>query len=332
MKIIIVGCGLSGCVAANLLKRKGHTIEIFETRDHIAGNCYDKDIRGVNVHQYGAHIFHTKDQQVWDFVNRFARFNNYTHRVRANTKEGLISIPYSKKTENELGRKLSDTEIHELIFREYSERHWGTTWENLPSSITQRVPQRRLNEDDRYFEEKYQGIPIDGYTNMFSNMLEGISVQLEVEPNDWRKKKADLFIYTGKADEYFDYQWGHLPYRSLKFEHQIADPQSDFSFEKGAVINECNTLSYNRTVDNSAFLADKKGKTVLTRDYPSEHNEENLPIYPKNFGAGLALYKNHYKKAISAQKNTIFLGRLATYKYLDMWMAIKQAMRLADDF
>ena len=191
MKVNIIGCGLSGATAAILLKEQGHDVEIFDLRDHIGGNCYDSKINGVTVHKYGSHIFHTNDEDVWTFLNRYTKFNNYVHRVRANTKEGLISIPFSKKTAEELGKDLSPKEIQELLFVEYSERHWGIPWDNLPKSISGRVPNKREDHDDRYFTDKYQGIPVNGYTEMFKGMLDGIKVNLGVERNAWRKLKCD---------------------------------------------------------------------------------------------------------------------------------------------
>ena len=160
---------------------------------------------------------------------------------------------------------------------------------------------------------------------MFNNMLEGIKVHLNVEKQDYKKLNADLTVYTGKPDEYFNFCYGKLPYRSLKFEHFEVPEAGRFSWDKGAVINECNSLPYNRTMDNGVYLNEKSKHTILTRDYPEEHNEFNDPIYPKDFGEGMELY-SQYKKLIKAEANTLFLGRLASYKYLDMWMAVKQAM------
>ncbi len=325
MKINIIGCGLSGITSAILLKEKGHNVEIFETRQHIGGNCYDEDMNGIKVHKYGLHCFHTNDEQVWNFLNRYTRFNNHNLRVRANTKYGLINIPYSKLTEKQIGKKLTDVEIHNLIFKNYSERHWGIPWKDLPKSISNRVPTRRNSFDDRYSLDKYQGIPEKGYTDMMHNMLDGIKVHTGVSEKTFRNLKCDKMIYTGKPDTFFNYKFGKLPYRSLKFEHFQGKSTKLFSFALGAQINECeNTnLKYNRTVDNSIFLNQTKDYTVYTRDYPEEHDETNDPIYPKNFGAGRDIYAR-YKKAAQSEGNVIFLGRLATYKYLDMWMAIKQ--------
>lgn len=326
MNVKIVGCGISGITAAILLREQGHKVEMFEHRDHIGGNCFDYKDKGITVHQYGSHIFHTPDKKVWDFLNRYSLFNNYLHKVRANTKLGLISIPYNNKTIKQIGKDLSEKEIQNLIFKEYSERHWGTTWENLPKAIINRIPKKRKNKDDRYFAEDYQGIPIKGYTEMFKNMLDGIKVHLSIKKEDFKKIKSDFTIYTGKPDEFFDFCYGELPYRSLRFEHFYHKKSDLFTFKKGAVINECNNKEYNRTSDNSVFLNEKCKYTIFTRDYPEEHNETNEPIYPKNFGEGQIMYYK-YKKLIDQQKNTLFLGRLASYKYLDMWMAIKQVMK-----
>ncbi len=324
MKVNVVGCGLSGITAAIILKSQGHAVEVFETRSHIGGNCYDEKKDGITVHKYGSHIFHTNHRDVWDFVNRYSSFNNYVHKVRANTKLGLISIPYNKKTVKQIGKDLSPVEIQDLIFREYSERHWGIPWESLPKSISGRIPQKRDSDDDRYFAESYQGIPTNGYSDMFSNMLEGIKVHVDTSKNEYKNFKCDKIIYTGKPDEFFDFFYGKLPYRSLKFKHFKGPRSPKFTYESGAVINECNSQPYNRTSDNGVFLNETKLKhTIYTRDYPEEHNDTNDPIYPKNFGRGKDIY-SLYKKAIQSEKNVIFLGRLATYKYLDMWMAIKQ--------
>jgi len=326
MKINIIGCGLSGITSAILLKEQGHEVEIFESRPHIGGNCFDKKQDGVTVHQYGAHIFHTSDEEVWSFVNRYSKFNDYNHKVRANTELGQISIPYSKKTAEQIGHDLSPKEIQDLVFKQYSERHWGIPWENLPKSISGRVPNKRDNYDDRYFTDTHQGIPEKGYTEMFKSMLDGIKVNVGVSKGEYRNLKCDKMIYTGKPDEFFDFSFGKLPYRSLRFEHFKAKRDEKFSFKLGSVINECNDKPYNRTSDNSVFLNEKGSEeTIYTRDYPEEHDDSNDPIYPKNFGEGLDIYKQ-YKKAIDAENNVLFLGRLASYKYLDMWMAIKQVM------
>jgi UDP-galactopyranose mutase len=327
MKIKIIGCGITGIISAVILKEMGHNVEIFDSRDHIGGNCFDEKIENITVHKYGAHIFHTNDENVWSFVNRYTKFNNYTHKVRANTNYGLISLPYSFLTRDQIGRDLSLNEIQKLIFVDYSERHWGVAWDSLPPSIINRVPTKRESYDDRYFTDKYQGMPISGYSNMFKSMLDGIEVHLSVDNNYYKKiindSNFNLLIYTGKIDDYFDYCYGELEYRSLKFEHVVTTKTDLFNWEKGAVINECNKKPFNRTVDNSVFLNENFSNTVLTRDFPEDHNKHNDPIYPKNFGKNIEVYSK-YNKLANKQNKVMFLGRLATYKYLDMWMAIKQ--------
>ncbi len=328
MKVNVIGCGLSGVTAAILLKEKGHDVEIFECRDHIAGNCFDKkNDDGVTVHEYGSHIFHTNNERVWEFLNRYTKFNDYQHRVRANTKEGQISIPFSKKTAEQLGRDLEPLEIQELLFREYSERHWGIPWEDLPKSISGRVPNKRDDHDDRYFTDKFQGIPEHGYTEMFKAMLEGFTVHLGVSKDEYKKHKCDLTVYTGKPDEYYDFEYGKLPYRSLIFEHKrVKQNKQEYSWDLGSVINECNTKPFNRSMDSSVYLNETAEYTTITRDHPCEHDDTNEAIYPKPFGEGPDIF-NKYKKLQKADKSTIFLGRLATYKYLDMWMAVAQVQQ-----
>lgn len=327
MKINIIGCGLSGVTSAILLKEQGHDVEIFETRSHIGGNCYDEKKEGVTVHKYGSHIFHTNSEEVWGFVNRYTKFNNYEHRVRANTNEGRLSIPFNKKTEEQLGKDLSPEEIQKLLFVDYSERHWGAPWEELPRSIRGRIPNKRDNYDDRYFTDTYQGIPEKGYTEMFKSMLDGVKVNLNVGKEDYKKLKGDMLVWTGTISQYYNNCHGHLPYRSLRFEHTKAKRDSkEFSYELGAVINECNKQPFNRTMDSAAYLNEKPEYTILTRDYPEEYEKgKNDPIYPKPFHGGNEIYYK-YKNQARKEKNVIFLGRLATYKYLDMWMAIKQVM------
>tara|TARA_B100001094_G_scaffold88542_1_gene84654 strand:+ start:4625 stop:5638 length:1014 start_codon:yes stop_codon:yes gene_type:complete len=329
-KAKIIGCGLSGITSAIILKEQGYDVEIFDSRNHIGGNCYDEKINDITVHKYGAHIFHTSDIQVWNFVNRYSSFNEYKHKVRANTKLGLISIPYNLFTENQLGRELTDIEITDLIFKDYSERHWGIPWSELPKSISARVPTRRNNYDDRYFTDTYQGIPSYGYTYMMNNMLSGIKVNIGVDKQYYKKiiddNRYDLMIYTGQIDKYFDQHYGTLEYRSLVFKHEKRIKDNNFSWNTGAVINECNTKKFNRTVDNSIFLNEQKDYSIYTEDYPEDYNGTNIPIYPKNFANNTSIYSK-YNNLAKKQKKIMFFGRLATYKYLDMWMAIKQVMR-----
>jgi UDP-galactopyranose mutase len=331
MKCCVIGSGLSGITASVLLKNIADVV-IYECRSHFGGNCQDEKIRNLGVfHNYGPHLFHTNDQDVWNFLSRYTAWTAYEHKVLADTSCGRISVPYNISTEIQINKRLGDEEIRDLIFRDYSEKQWGIPWNALPVAITGRVPLRRDNHDTRYFTDQYQGQPKDGYTAMFERMLEGIPVHLGVGKDEWRKHaaKADLVIYTGKIDAYFNYCYGRLPYRSLRFEHERSRERLPV-----AVINQCNKLPYTRLYDHRYFSEEsavnapplRQGEeTIITKEYPMAHDETNEPYYPMPFGAGMALYQK-YKKLADAEKKTIFIGRLATYSYLDMWMAVKQAM------
>jgi UDP-galactopyranose mutase len=251
MNIIVIGSGLSGAVTSYILNSLGsRRVKIFESRPHLAGNCFDNCAANPLIHTYGPHLFHTPDEAVWNLLSRFTQWTQYVHFVWAETNLGRISIPYNLQTQRQISQNLSDDEIRDLIFKDYSRKQWGIPWEQMPAAITGRVPMRRENEDTRYFTDKYQGQPKDGYTAMFQRMLQGIPVHLGVGKDEWRKHaaKADLVIYTGKIDEYFNYCYGRLPYRSLRFEHQRSRERLPV-----AVINQCNTLPYTRMYDHRYF-------------------------------------------------------------------------------
>jgi UDP-galactopyranose mutase len=320
MKIKIIGCGLSGITSAILLKSFGHEVEIFENRNHIGGNCYDSNLNGIYVHNYGPHIFHTNDEEVWEFLNRYTEFTSFKYCPLGDTKLGLIPLPYSLSTVKILGRELSDEEIIDVIYKDYSEKQWGVPFEKISKSILTRVPVLKNSESPSWYgDEKYQGIPSKGYTNMMTNMLDGIKIHLNIKNNEWKSVKSDLTIYTGKIDEYYNFIYGKLPYRSLRFEHEVTDKKLLHH-----AINQCNKkVDYTRIYDHSGFLNQKENLTVITKEYPIEYNGFNIPFYPIPFGEGNEIYKK-YKILADKETNVIFLGRLATYKYLDMWMAIKQ--------
>jgi UDP-galactopyranose mutase len=318
MKAIVVGCGISGIVSAILLKEKGYEVEIFDTRSHIGGNCYDHEVEGVRVHKYGPHGFHTNNENVWSFLNRYSKFNDVCLKAKANTKEGIIPIPYSPETEKIIGYKTPE-EIQDLIFKDYSEKMWGIPWEELPKSISGRLPNKREDPSECFHLDTYQGIPENGYTSMFKNMLNSIKVNLNCKPKDYQNKKYDILIYTGKIDEFFDYCYGWLEYRSLKIQFETAKPRPDL-FQ----LNECNDWnSWTRSVDHSHWHKQKLNQTVISREYPCEHDKNNLPFYPKPFGSNPEKYKK-YKKIADRLNDVIFVGRLATYKYLDMDDAVAQ--------
>lgn len=316
----VIGCGLSGITAAILLKERGYNVEIFDKRDHVGGNCYDHKINNILVHRYGPHMFHTNDDEVFEFLSRYTTWIPFKNQPKGETRLGKISLPYSKKTINELGRELTQEEIIEYIFKDYSEKQWGVSFEEIPKSITNRIPKTKDCEDPTWYEgEKYQCLPRYGYTKMMENMLNGFKIYLGCTNEDWKNKKTDLTVYTGKIDEYFNYCHGELPYRSLDFKHTITDKNLEC-----CIINQNNkTVKYTRKYDHSYFNLNPKGNTVITEEYPKKCEKGDIPFYPIPFGEGVNIY-NQYKTMTENEKDVIFVGRLATYTYLDMWMAIKQ--------
>jgi UDP-galactopyranose mutase len=321
MKVKIVGCGLSGAVAARLLTDTGHQVKIYETRNHIGGNCYDSNVCGTMMHNYGPHIFHTDDEEVFSFLSKFTEWIPFEYKPIGNTRVGKIPLPYSRKTVKALGKELTQEEIVDLIFVDYSEKQWGVCFDEIPKSITNRIPKTKDCEDPTWFEgQKYQCIPKEGYTKMFERMLEGIDIKLNCNLDEWKEdRESDLTIYTGKIDEFYDFKFGKLPYRTLKFIHEITSKKQDV-----CVYNECNVLQdYTRKYDHSYFTNNHHGLTVITKEYSKKCEEGDIPFYPIPWGEGLQIYSK-YKDLASEEEGMIFVGRLATYTYLDMWMAIKQ--------
>ncbi|MBT89565.1 MAG: hypothetical protein CMN79_03635 [Spirochaetales bacterium] len=324
MKAVVVGCGISGATAAFLLKSRGYDVEVFETRKHIAGNCYDEVVHGVTVHKYGAHVFHTNREEIWNFVNKFAEFNNFCPNVWANTREGLIPIPYNDLTRDIIGDKTQE-EIIDLIFREYSEKMWGESWENLPAEITSRIAKIKDGTDRCYHNDPYHGVPIGGFVKMFENMLEGVKVHLGCTRTDWQiVRNRDLLVFTGSIDSYFRYCYGRLDYRSLIFEWHKGEKQKVFQ------INECNKdKTWLRSIDHSFFYGNENLKHgIIHKEYSCTYDQvfgSNEPFYPVNFGENPAMYKK-YKKLADNTENVIFTGRLATYKYVDLDTAVSQTM------
>jgi UDP-galactopyranose mutase len=337
MKATVVGAGISGLTAATLLKIDGWDVEVFETRETLGGNCHDYEEDSILIHTYGPHIFHTEYEDVWEFVNQFAQFNNYRHRVQAETPfvpDKPIPIPYSRATEDIIGRAWTDHEIVESLFVEYSQKMWGKPWNELPEEITNRVPKRRDDFNEEYFTDKYQGMPIGGYTEMFKNMVDVIGeehVHLGVSEDEWKISAAvgDLVVYTGSIDSYFNYSLGELPYRTLdfKFTAILSDKPQPV-----AVINQCNNRKFTRKTDFSHFYEYKSLPLLLPMliEYPRQYVRDfgDEPIYPMNWGNNDRLASGY--KAIAHQsyggEHVIFCGRLGKYKYLDMDDAVKEAM------
>ena len=321
MKAVIVGAGLSSAVAATILKSKGHSVEVFETRPHIAGNCYDSDIKGIKVHNYGPHAFHTDDEWVWNFVNKYDTFINFKLQVKSRIQDGrVINIPYNLLTQSLVGDWDSIKIVNE-IFIPYSEKHWGSKWEDLPKSFTSRLPEKRNDTSPYYHLDKFQGLPRSGYTSWITNMFQDCKVNLDCNSNDWKKANYDILIYTGSIDSYYDYCFGHLNYRSLKFEF--------FEGVKTEInqLNECNTINnWTRTIDHSHWYLKNSNKSIFSKEFSCEFNILDLSserFYPEPHKS-----QDLYLKYKQIPTKTIFLGRLGTYKYLDMDDCIKQVFTL----
>jgi UDP-galactopyranose mutase len=324
----IIGCGLSGITAAILLRKKGYKVTVCDRRNHIGGNCYDSNVAGTLVHSYGPHYFHTNDDEVFEFLSQYTEWFDYRYKPKGNTKLGLISLPYSKKTIKELSRELTQDEIVDVIFKDYSEKQWGVPFNEIPKSITNRIPKTKDDEDPSWFkDEKYQCMPKHGYTKMMEKMLEGIVVFLNSKDEYWKAWSTDLTVYTGKIDEYFDYCYGKLPYRSLTFKHTFTKDKMNVA----AINQNTAAVPYTRIYDHSHCMYQHSGPTIITEEYPKQWEEGDIPFYPMPFGEGIELY-NKYKELADKEENVLFIGRLATYTYLDMWMAIKQAMLKIENY
>ena len=276
-KAIIVGAGLSGSTSAALLKSAGYDVEIFEKRGHLGGNCFDEFVNGICVHKYGPHGFHTNKERVWNFLNKFTKFNKVSLRVQAETSEGVIPIPFNKNSCRIIGEKTPE-EIRDLIFVDYSEKMWGLSWKDIPRGITNRLPVIRESFDDRYHLDKYQGIPVKGYTEMFKSMLEGITVHIGTSNKDWENRPYDILVYTGKIDEYYDYKFGKLGYRSLRFE-QFSSKKKRYHTAKSV---------QQKTLDarhRSLPLATARYRAIYIHKRISNGiRRKHTPFYPKTLG------------------------------------------------
>lgn len=327
MRVLIVGCGLSGATCAALLKRENQSNEIVlvDCREHIAGNCYDSYLGGILTHNYGPHAFHTDKKHVWDFVNSFVPFYEFKHQVQAELDDGKrIHVPFNNLSVDVVGEWTPEM-IQRQLFHAYSEKHWGVAWDMLPDYIRGRVPQRRDDNISGYHLDPYQGLPRGGFHELVLAMLDGCTYYLGI--TDWQLfrygQSFDLVIYTGSIDAYFGYTYGTLPYRSLRFEFNHSCPRQQF-----VQTNFCHhNVKYTRLIDHGHWINYQGHRTVLSREYPEEfdiYNIETDRYYPKQWGEGLSVY-SEYKK-LAKEDKTIFLGRLGTYKYLDMDDCISQAM------
>lgn len=350
---LIVGCGLFGATFARLATDAGKRCLLVDRRPHIGGNCYTEKLEGIHVHRYGAHIFHTSNKAVWAFVNRFAEFNNYINSPKAISGDRLYSLPFNMNTFYELWQtrtpeearqkiasqrfsgeptnleeqalSLVGKDIYETLIRDYTRKQWGKDPRELPAFIIKRLP-LRFTYDNNYFSDRYQGIPIGGYTALFEAMLEGIEVRLNVDYFTDRSSLASLahkVVYTGCIDQYFDYALGRLEYRSLEFDNAVVETDN---FQGNAVINYCDMREpFTRIIEHKHFEGSSSPVSVITREYPRPCSGDAIPYYPVNDPHNQELYRR-YQELSQGTENVIFGGRLSEYKYMDMHVVIESAM------
>ena len=354
---LIVGSGLFGATFAQKAKSAGKRVLVIEKRNHIAGNVYTENIEGINVHKYGAHIFHTDYKDVWDYVNSFVEFNRYTNSPIARVGNEVYNMPFNMNTFSKIwpdvftpdqAKKKIDEErkemkgkipinleeqaislvgrsIYEKLIKGYTEKQWGRKCTELPAFIIKRLPVRFIY-DNNYFNDKYQGIPIGGYTNLVDKILNGIEVKLNTnffDNVDYYKSIADKIVYTGMLDEYFNYSLGRLEYRSLRFETRVFDT---VNYQGNAVVNYTGReVDYTRVIEHKHFEYGTQKNTVVTFEYPDNWTPEKEAFYAVNDTKNNALAAEYCRLA-AAEKNVIFGGRLAEYRYYDMDDVIKKAL------
>lgn len=358
---LVVGAGLFGAVFAQQMKEAGKSVLVIDKRDHIAGNIYSKEMEGIQVHIYGPHIFHTDMDEVWEYVNRFAKFNHFRYEPIANYKGELYHMPFNMNTFHEMwgvntpaeaeviiekqrqeitgepqnleeqAIRLIGRDIYEKLVKGYTEKQWGRDCKDLPSFIIQRLPVR-MRYDNNYFNHPYQGIPVGGYTKMVENMLDGIEVILGVDYLEHREelnKLADRIVYSGPIDAYFHYEYGNLQFRSLRFETETLDVKN-YQGVAGMNFTDRET-PYTRIVEHKHFEFGEQEKTVITREYSVEWKPGMEPYYPVNDDANSKLYEK-YKALADQETGVIFGGRLAEYKYYDMDKVIKRALDVSKQY
>ena len=359
---LVVGSGLFGAVFAHEMTAAGKKCLVIDKRDHIAGNIYTCEQRGIQVHKYGAHIFHTSDKKIWNYVNRFAEFNHYVNSPVAVYKDELYNMPFNMntfskmwgiKTPAEAKAKIEEQsraervenpqnveeqainlvgrDIYEKLVKGYTEKQWGRSAKELPAFIIRRLPVR-FTYDNNYFTDPFQGIPKGGYTQIVEKLLEGIEVRLGVTYREYVAEAPDSFdkvLYTGMIDEFFDYQLGELQYRSLRFEEELLEGESNF--QGNAVVNYTEReIPYTRIIEHKHFEFDTTSPdTIITREYPAVWEKGDEPYYPINDEKNGALFAA-YQKLAEAQPKVLFGGRLGQYKYYDMDKVIGAALEMAE--
>ena len=358
---LIVGSGLYGAVCAYELTKAGKKCLILEKRAHIGGNVYTEEIEGINVHKYGAHIFHTSDKEVWEYINRFCEFNNYINSPIARYKNECYNLPFNMNTftklwsdvftPEEAEKKIEEERktyaiqspknleeqainlvgktIYEKLIKGYTEKQWGRPCKELPAFIIKRLPVRFIF-DNNYFNDCYQGIPIGGYTKIIEKMLEGVEVRLNtdfLDNKEYYSSQAKKIIFTGPIDAYYDYCFGTLQYRSVRFETTLLDMPN---YQGNAVVNyTAKDVPYTRIIEHKHFEFGKQSKTVISKEFSAEWKRGDEPYYPINDEKNNALYEMYRDKAMS-ESNVIFGGRLGQYKYYDMHVVIKNALETVE--
>ena len=359
---LIVGAGLFGAVFAYEATKKGKKCLVIDKRDHIAGNIYTKETENINVHQYGAHIFHTSDRKIWDYVNSFADFNNYINSPVAVYKDELYNLPFNMNTFSKMWNiktpseakaiiekqieelnitepqnleeqalSLVGTDVYEKLIKGYTEKQWGRDCKELPAFIIKRLP-LRFTYDNNYFNDRYQGITIGGYTKIVEKMLEGSDVLLDTDYFEFIKDNegiADKVLFTGMIDEYYDFCYGHLEYRTVRFETEVIDCDN---YQGNAVVNYTDReVPYTRIIEHKHFEFGKQEKTIISREYSTEWEPGMEPYYPVNNERNNDLFEK-YKALADKEEKVIFGGRLGNYKYYDMDKVIIAALEAVEKY
>lgn len=358
---LIVGSGLFGAVFAREMHTRGKRCLVLEKRPHIGGNCYTQKVEGIDMHRYGAHIFHTSDKAVWDYVNRYATFNRFTNSPVAIWKEEVYNLPFNmntfralwgvttpaqakEKLEEQIAQsgvrgeprnleeqalQLVGRDMYEKLIKGYTQKQWGRPCHELPAFIIRRLPVR-LTYDNNYFTDSYQGIPQEGYTHLIEQLLSGIEVRLDTDYLQDRgayDALAEKTVYTGMIDAFYDCQFGHLEYRSLRFDTKVLDTEN---YQGNAVINYTHEdIPYTRVIEHKHFAFGTQEKSVVTWEYPDEWSPGKEPYYPINDAENNALYEK-YAHLAKGESRVIFGGRLAQYRYMDMHHVVREALAAAE--
>lgn len=357
---LIVGAGLFGAVFACEAKKRGKKCLVIDKREHIAGNIYCQEIEGIQVHKYGAHIFHTSDKEIWEYMNQFAEFNHYINSPIAVYKDELYNLPFNMNTFSKMwgirtpqeaqeiiknqiealhitepknleeqALMLAGKDVYEKLIKGYTEKQWGRPCTELPAFIIKRLP-FRFTYDNNYFNDRYQGIPEGGYTKIIEKMLDGIEVRTNTDYFEFRKNKGDIAaktVFTGMIDEYFQYALGVLEYRAVRFETEVLDMEN---YQGNAVVNYTDReVPYTRIIEHKHFEFGKQKKTVISREYSTEWEKGMEPYYPVNDEKNTELYQK-YKRMAEKEKNVIFGGRLGSYQYYDMDKVVRAALNAVE--